>query len=49
MEMYGDVSLGLGFPIGSEKFLDFFLAQVLDFVLAFFPGTICLVFATVWN
>jgi hypothetical protein len=26
-----------------------FLAQVLDFFLAFFPGTICLVFATVWN
>ena len=28
---------------------DFFLPQVLEFCLAFFPGTICLVFATVWN
>ena len=27
----------------------FFLAQVLDYFLAFFLGTICLVFATVWN
>ena len=26
-----------------------FFAQVLDFCLVFFPGTICLVFATVWN
>jgi hypothetical protein len=27
----------------------FVFAQVLDFCLVFFPGTICLVFATVWN
>jgi len=35
---------------GSEYFLLFvFWAQVFDFCLAFFPGNICLVFATVWN
>jgi hypothetical protein len=35
--------------MGAEEFLDLFLAQVLEFLLAFFSGTICLVFAAVWN
>jgi hypothetical protein len=34
---------------GCRIVVGFFWPQVLDFCLAFFPGTICLVFATVWN
>ena len=34
---------------GCEIVLDFFFEQVWDFFLDFLAGTICLVFATVWN
>ena len=34
---------------GCRIVFGFFWPQVLDFFFAFFPGTICLVFATVWN
>ena len=36
-------------PKGCEIVLGFFFEQVWDFFLDFLAGTICLVFATVWN
>ena len=34
--------------IGEEEFLDLF-DKVWDVLLDFFPGAMCLLFATVWN
>ena len=41
--------LNCHFPNGFRIVFGFFWAQVLEFCLVFFPGTICLVFTTVWN
>jgi hypothetical protein len=45
----GTSILMIGLLIGCRIVFGIFLPQVLDFLLVFFPGTICLVFATVWN